>query len=129
MFCFYLPQESRAAHCFNCKFFLIIFRRKNPAPLILRLPPLRIDDRRRIVREKILSAQKQISLDQTDLLVNKLDGVKPLYLLLACEELLESREGRRNRLFSDNKDVERLIRKLPESLAAVYDVALDRLVS
>eukprot|EP00727_Mastigamoeba_balamuthi_P007207 m51a1_g3106 putative telomerase protein component 1-like (1777) ;mRNA; r:128486-138813 len=91
--------------------------RRREAPEVA-VGPLAPDEQREIVRKTLWEYRKQLDERQTSELLAKPDAQRPLYLVVACEEL---------RVFGVYERVGEFIRGLPGTVAGLFRAVLERL--
>ncbi len=76
------------------------------------------DNCEKIVHDTLYEYRKELNPKQMEMLVSKADAIKPLYLKVACEEL---------RVFPSFELVTSRIKKLPDTIAGLFEQFLERL--
>eukprot|EP01138_Halocafeteria_seosinensis_P010237 gb/GECG01010455.1/.p1 GENE.gb/GECG01010455.1/~~gb/GECG01010455.1/.p1 ORF type:complete len:2817 (+),score=410.58 gb/GECG01010455.1/:1-8451(+) len=118
----YMPAGVRAilsttpdAQC------LTALQKRDPKPPQLDVPPLEFSERCDIVRNALAEYRKKLLPTQMNLLMEKSESHKPLYLLTVCEELrLQAQYG------VEGSGVDRKIKQLPGEIPTLLDVVLER---
>jgi WD40 repeat protein len=97
-------------------------QRRDPPPVQLQVPELRDDEKREIVVTQLREYRKKLLPHQLDLVIDKKDSAKPLYLLTLCEELrLQAQYG------VDGSGVDDKIREFPPTVPPLMDEVLKRI--
>ena len=100
---------------------LIALMKRDPQPQQLNVPGLQLEDRQEIVRKSLLEYSKRLKPDQMELIMQKPESTKPLYLLTVCEELrLQAQYG------EAGSGVDSKIRELPGEIPDLLHVVLLR---
>ncbi len=95
--------------------------KRDPQPQHLNVPGLQLEDRQEIVRKSLLEYSKRLKPDQMDLIMQKPESTKPLYLLTVCEELrLQAQYG------EAGSGVDSKIREMPGEIPDLLHVVLLR---
>lgn len=80
--------------------------------------PLTTDEQKEIIRQTLSQYSKKLDQNQTTLLLGKPDANKPLYLIVACEEL---------RVFGVYEQVTEKIKKMAGTVPLLFEEVLQRL--
>jgi len=100
---------------------LYALMKRDPQPQQMNVPGLQLEDRQEIVRKSLLEYSKRLKPDQMDLIMQKPESTKPLYLLTVCEELrLQAQYG------EAGSGVDSKIRELPGEIPDLLHVVLLR---
>ena len=100
---------------------LTALQKRDPRPPQLDVPPLEFSERCEIVRNALAEYRKKLLPNQMNLLMEKTESSKPLYLLTVCEELrLQAQYG------VEGSGVDRKIRQFPGEIPTLLDVVLER---
>tara|TARA_B100000795_G_scaffold255053_1_gene226426 strand:- start:60 stop:2804 length:2745 start_codon:yes stop_codon:yes gene_type:complete len=95
---------------------------RNPQLDISLVEPLTYDEANAMQHIALKQHSKKLNENQIQLLLNKHDAIKPLYIMTACEELrIQGQYG------TDGTAIDDMIRSFPGHMSAMFDFLLERL--